>query len=1180
MAPPASKKRKISHSPPPEIEADDASFASGDDEVEDADDSGNREEDDMEDTHEEDAELDDLDNLNQDEEGASDEDEDEDAEEELDGGGEAAGSKARKSNGQAAKPKVASSRPGRGDAATASGGAYTGGTFKSNMFKLQVDEMLNHIRPKHGKREALAEATLHKLRNAIEQIPAREPLPIIEAERNLIKKSKVAVPFPEPRPTHDAKYKLEYAKPANINIAGSYPLKLSTRTSESLVVDMVITMPATMFQEKDYLNHRYFYKRAYYLACIAAGIQPSFSGDLTMVFDLLNGNPLQPILAVSPKPEAGNGTLHKWRINIIPAISESVFAKDKLLPSKNCVRPTNPTEAEDGTQKLLATPFYNSSLQSDTQITAYLKVLHGASGRCEAFKDACLLGRVWLRQRGLSGDIAQGGFGNFEWAAMMAVLLQTGGPSGVPLLSPGYSSYQLFKATLQYLSVKDLVKQPAVLQAEGVKLTSQDGQPIFFDGARNHNVLFKVTPWAYKQLRKNARTTLLMLGDALFDQFEASFILREDVLLQKSDIVTTIPASALVPSSEADRDFLQRYNKLHSVLSRGLGDRITEVRLQFPATEQWALGSARPVAGRKGLVVVAITFDPANINRAVDHGPSAESKKEAAEFRRFWGERAELRRFRDGSILESLVWSAEGGVSIVQQIVAYLLERHFDKEVSGAAAFYGEVLARFVKHNSGTGSFLPVMEAFKTLENDIRGMEEMPLAIRQILPASSQLCYSSIDVPMAGMQKHMKNPADVVIQFEGSGRWPDDLVAIQRTKIAFLLKLNELFQGSAPGVTARLGLENEEVDILNQAYLDVIYANGSAFRLRIHHDREQTLIDRILKDKSADPRSKESAAVALAVYKRDFVKTPAHAQAVAKLCTRHPALSPTIRLVKKWFASHLLASHFAPELLELIAIRAFVQPWPWQAPSSPQAGFLRTLAFLSRWDWRADPLIVDLGGDMKPADVQAITTRFEAWRKLDPALNRVAVFAASSVDPEGTTWTDGTPVRVVAGRMSALAKAATQAAETRALQLEPASLFVSPLADYDFVLHLSSGFAEDGRKKKKNKSVQQFKNLVVQDEARAELVGFRPIDAYLQELRNLYGQAFVLFYGGGESKAVGGLWSPQTGKRTWKVNLAYSTLPVKGEEEGDVDTVINKEGILAEIARLGGDMIERVEVNR
>lgn len=895
-----------------------------------------------------------------------------------------------------------------------------------------------------------------------------------------------------------------------------------------------------------------------------------------MRFESLHGNPLQPIIVVEPK-SAVNGSLDKWRVNVIPAIPQDTFSDDKVLPSKNCVRPAKTSDADGSPSELPATPFYNSTVQADGQVTAYLKFLHSASTKCEAFKDACLLGRIWLRQRGLSSQLARGGFGNFEFAASMALLLQAGGPSGSALLSPGYSSYQLFKATLQFLATKDLVKQPLSVEAGDVKLISEDGSPVLFDGQRSHNILYKMTAWSYKRLRRESRTTLQMLSDSSSDSFEGTFILRSDNPLQRSDFVTTMPADVIKPDTDADYKNLSQYSKMYAVLSRGLGDRVTEIALQAPLSGTWDIASARPVQGRKIDLVVALTVDPANVSRAVDHGPSAEQKKEAADFRRFWGPKAELRRFRDGSILESLVWSAKEGPSILQQIISYLLERHFGADVSASAVFFGDGFTHLMKH-SGTAPFQPVMEAFKTLETDIRGMEEMPLSIRQVMPADAQLRYSTIQVPLEGAAKLMKSPADVVVLFEGSGRWPDDLVAIQRTKIAFLLKIGELFEGSIEGVTARVGLENEGVDILNQAYLDVTYSTtGAAFRLRIHHDREETLLNRILKDKSADPKSRESAATGLAAYKRNYLKAPLHTQAVQKLCTRYPALSPTIRLTKKWFASHLLADHFADEIIELFAIHVFVQPWPWQTPSSAQTGFLRTLSFLARWDWRAEPLIVDLGGDMKAESVQAINTRFEAWRNLDPALNRIALFAASSVDTDGTTFTDGAPALVVAGRMSALARAAAQEVENKGIQLEPASLFVSPLGDYDFVLHMNPEFVEGLAKKNKS---SQFKNLATQGTAQAELVGFHPVESFLQELRHLYGHAVVLFYGGKGSKVIAGLWSPQTAKRSWKVNLAYSVLPLKGEGEGSVDAVINKEGILAEMARLGDDLVTKVEMNK
>lgn len=69
----------------------------------------------------------------------------------------------------------------------------------------------------------------------------------------------------------------------------------------TLSIDMVIVMPASIFQEKDYLNYRYFYKRAYYLACIVAGIQESVKEDFSLEFEYLNGNSLHPILVVKSK---------------------------------------------------------------------------------------------------------------------------------------------------------------------------------------------------------------------------------------------------------------------------------------------------------------------------------------------------------------------------------------------------------------------------------------------------------------------------------------------------------------------------------------------------------------------------------------------------------------------------------------------------------------------------------------------------------------------------------------------------------------------------------------------------------------------------------------------------------------------------------------------------------------
>ncbi|KAF1352035.1 pre-rRNA processing protein-like protein Utp22 [Delphinella strobiligena] len=1151
MAVPASKRRKLSHSPSEEGSGDERASAASEELNQDGRGEDMRfENESVEDDYSS-------------EEMNGEEDEESDVDEMSNQSADRKSAKSAK-----AQKKPQSTKRANTSTLEASAAAYTGGTFQSNMFKLQVDEMLGQIRPRQGKREKTAEEALHKLKKAIDHIPAREPMSVNDAERDLIKKSKVAIPFPEPRPAHDVKYKLAYAKPANINVVGAYPLKLATRTDKSLAIDMLVTIPKSLLQEKDYINHRYFYKRSYYMACIAAGLKSALAKDLVVKFANFHDNPLHPILVVQAKEQKSE---NNWQINIIPGLPETAFSNDKLLPSKNCVRPAKEGDSDDNTLLALpSTPFYNASVQADSQITAYLKLLHQASTSCEAFKDACLLGRVWLRQRALTSQTGKGGFGNFEWAALVAVLLQTGGGNGMPLLSSGYSSYQLFKATLQYLAAKDLVKQPAVLQAGNLTLNTEHGQPTFFDGARSMNILYKMTASSYQYLHSEARTTLQMLSDTLGDTFESAFILRADNVLQRHDVTVNLPLSALSSADAEDRDLLARYQSIHTVLARGLGDRATQLQLVLPSQETWETGSARPSFNRKGELSINITLNPANTSRSVDHGPAAENKKEAAEFRKFWGEKAELRRFRDGAILESLVWSTkEGGLPIVQQIITWLLWRHFGKPVAEQLSYHGDEFAKLVKHSSGISAFQPLMEAFKTLETDLRAMDDLPLTIRSLMPADPQLRYASPSAPMDN-NTAMKTPANVVIQFEGSGRWPDDLVAIQRTKIAFLLQISTLYTNLESGVVSRVGLENQDLDFQNQGFLDVTYpSTGSSFRIRVHHDREQTLLERILKDKSAAPSTKESASQALSAYKRNYLRSPAHTAAVQKLCTRHSALSPTIRVLKKWFEGHLLTSHFADELIELFAINTFTRPWPFQPPSSVRTAFTRTLSFLSRWGWRSEPLIVDINADLKAESTQVITTRFEAWRKLDPSLNRVCLFVASSVDTEGTTWTDGVPAKVVSGRMTALAKAATGVIEAQGLSVEPESLFVSPTNEYDFVIHLAS------TNKKKSRKSSEFKNLIVADEADPDVVGFAPQELFYQEVERVYGQAVVLFKGEG---VIAGLWTPYTSSRGWKVNLAYSTIPVKDGEE--VLAEVNKEGILKEIARLGDDLVKKIDVNR
>jgi U3 small nucleolar RNA-associated protein 22 len=236
-------------------------------------------------------------------------------------------------NAPATKAKQAQSQPKRtkddDDSAL-----YAGELYKSSMFKLQVDEMLAEVRPNYGKRFNGADDALRQLKCLIEAIEDREALSVstvpsmkyfvltlnkqVTDATKLQKSHKITIPFPNPMPDKNAAYKLAYTRPSNINIVGSYTLKTMVRTDSVLSIDMVIVMPESIFQEKDYLNYRYFYKRAYYLACIVAGIQEAVNDDFSLNFEFLNGNTLHPILVAKPKSsECWKSIFGEVKTNII-----------------------------------------------------------------------------------------------------------------------------------------------------------------------------------------------------------------------------------------------------------------------------------------------------------------------------------------------------------------------------------------------------------------------------------------------------------------------------------------------------------------------------------------------------------------------------------------------------------------------------------------------------------------------------------------------------------------------------------------------------------------------------------------------------------------------------------------------------------------------------------------------
>lgn len=1081
----------------------------------------------------------------------------------------------RESREQELSGRTDSQRPRPQPVTSAAELATASGQFKSGLFKLQVDELLSQLRSDHATQLSSVEQHLRRLKSIIENIPEIPPKPIVDAETDLRRKTGVIIPFPEPRPNSDVKYTLQYAKPSNINVVGSFALKTGAKGLEDSTIDLAVTIPRLILQKKDYLDYRYFYKRAYYIACIAAGIKGSDKSTFDLHYAYQDDDRLRPVILVKfNEGKHGDNGHSKLSIRILTAVEDDVFPVSQTMPTSSTVHRT--LTAHDNLDSSAVPEFaaiYNSVLRSESSVTAYLKLLHGAVTRCPAFRDACILGRTWLRQRGFGTSIVRGGFGHFEWAIVIALLLETGASNGKPLLSTNYNSYQLFKATMQFLSGKDLLTPFVLFSSEVKQSFPSSSHPTFFDGKRGVNLLYKMSTCSYQLLRHECTTTVKMLGDTEFDYFDRIFINRVDYPLCRFDQVVTFKPYSKQSSALATFSYGR---SLYIVLEKALGDRAKLIHVICGDSHQWRINAGMNEDGNDS-VTVGLLLNPDASYRIVDHGPSADDKKAAHDFRTFWGDKAELRRFKDGTIAESLVWSdrqADG--SIIRQIIAYIIPRHFELE-QDAISFTGldshdrSPTIRDLMQPATV--FQPILDAFGSVETMLRNLDGLPLTFRQLYPGSPALRYASLQSPLGPRPE----PIDIILQFEGSSRWPDNLEGIQMTKLSFLIRIGELLEEFEKDISCRAGLKDTTSKVQNTAFLDIDLSPGVTFRLRIYHEREQVLLERHLKDPELTSREKEEFASALIAHKRTFTQQLLHTQAIQMLSTRFSLLSPTIRAFKHWVRSHLLESHFCGELLELLVCWAFLYPYPWSTPASVSSGLLRTLYFLSTWDWQREPLVLDFNDELTPGDIADIKTRFTAWRKIDPLMNTISLFVASNIDHEGVTWTQqAKPPKVIALRMASLAKAAMDLVREKGPGLCITDLFRSPLRDYDFVLHLNPKRAAG------SKSQTIYKNLQDPELLRRGASGPSAVTHFISELDRLFGNHIMFFHGIGERMVVAGLWKPHATKpRSFGLKLTYSTTPAIGHDDPEGDSVaLNKDATLITIATLGGDLITKLEVNR
>lgn len=1043
---------------------------------------------------------------------------------------------------------------------------------------LQTSNLLKETTPDYASILKRARRTTDSVISAIKDVPSQPEMSFAEAQSFSQKTLRVTIPWSH-RPATGIQYKFSFVTPTKITIDGGLVQQLSAK-SDSPTLVLRPEMPDQMFDDKDYLDYRAIHKRAFYLSCIASTMRAKLEKEFEIKFSYANGLDLVPILHIKAQI---SGKSFVYEIN--PSFPPSLGRVEKMTPNHNCIRKSNSGDKNE------PTPRYNSIVRDLASSDELSKLIQSAAGTARNFRDACRLGDIWLRQRSMSSSVEQGGFGLIEWATLCALLLVSGRQGGA-LLLPRYNALQFFKGVLQVLSLRDAY-DPYVLRGDN-KLENSD-TPTIYDSVTGVNLLYKMTPWSYGRLKHHATTSLTQLNLKKINAFDATFVSKVSESSLEFEQSYTINLGA---TEDNTNDIASR---MHKILKRGFGDRVTLLSLFTDSSKSWKITSSAPTT-KPGSIRIGMLLDSEAALRFVDQGPSVEDKEATKDFRDFWGDKAELRKFKDGTITETLVWSKVSRV--LEQIVKYLLQRHFKiqpKDIRSSPYLQKLQLSDFVPADE---AFAVVNQKLQSLISTLHHLDGLPLPVRSVNAASDLARSSSLMSPLAPGQVQ---PINVVIQFDTSGRWPDNLQAIQYTKIAFLTKIGDLLSKHDKSFECNVGLEyiaTSGVGTHNTSYLDIVQPAPSpqlppiVFRLRIYHERELHLVQQALAAKNTlSPQLRDSYQTALQTQKQVMARVN-HTIAVISLITAFPALSATIRLLKQFLSVHQLTPHISEEVIEILACNAFLNPAPWSVPGTSTAAFSRCLYFLSRWDWSIEPLIVDLsaGQDMTMPQRQELQTRFHAWRKLDPNMNSVAWFVGTNLDETGVMWTQGVigndpkPARVVASRLTALASATVEllksvdAREDKLMTDEDwAAIFTSSHDDFDFVLNLKESII--GRGRSQHLMNGKFKNLQLASAMDTDTTGIDTVSAYFEELQQSFGSVAIFFHGGkhSDSTAICGLWRPHVrsgSARQLKIRLGMSTMPYHmfdtAEDKADDLCLPNVEGMLCEMARMGQGIVSSV----
>lgn len=1059
--------------------------------------------------------------------------------------------------------------------------------FHSSLLRLQVEEVLKEVRLPE-KKKARIDVFLQEIKQRIMKVPSTPETKLIDQDW---------LPEGVRVPLHQVPYTVKgsfrFLPPAKVTVVGSY--LLGTCIRPDINVDVALTMPREILQDKDGLNQRYFRKRSLYLAHLAHHLarDPLFG---CVRFTYPSGCHLKPSLLL--RPHGKDERLVTVRLH--PCPPPDFFRPCRLLPSKNNVRSAwfrgqNP--GEDVPEP--PTPHYNSWILQDISLEAHLQLLSAVLDSAQGLQDGVALLKVWLRQREL--DKGLGGFSSFLMSMLVAFLVST------RKIHSTMSGYQVLRSVLQFLGTTDLTVSglSMCLRSDPSLPAVADFQQafpvVFLDSSGQLNLCADVTAATYHQVQHEAQLSMALLDSKADDGLQMLLMTPKPMIRAFDHVLHVRPLSRLQAAchrlklwpelQDHGGDYVSAaVGPLTSLLEQGLGPRLRLLAHSRPPVLEWDIAQDPPKHRDSGTLTLGLLLRPEGLTSVLELGPEAD-QPEAADFRQFWGSRSELRRFQDGSIREAVVWEAASMAQkrlIPCQVVTHLLALHADIPETCVHYVGGflDTLIQGPKEISSTGeeALAAVVRCYDDLSHLLWGLKELPLTVSAVQGTHPVLRYTEVFPPApmhpaSSFYEHQREhaallprpdkpcpayvePMTVVCHLEGSGQWPQDAEAIRRVRAAFQLRLSELLK-QHHGLQCRPASE----------YTDVL-KDGFVFRICVAYQKEPQILRETRSPEGMISLRDTPASLRLEKNTRHL---PLLTSALHGLQQQHPAFSGVARLAKRWVRAQLLGDGFTDESLDLLAAALFLHPEPFTPPSSPQVGFLRFLSLVSTFDWKNSPLVVNLNGDLTAEEQVEIRSSFLAARTQLPVMVIV-----TPQDRRGSVWTQDSPSAQILQQLVVLAAESLSILEKQLMDPhgpgDIRTVFRPPLDMYDVLIRLSTRHIPRHRQAVDSPAASFCRGQLSKPGSPSlmPVLGYDPPQLYLAQLREAFGDLALFFYDQHGGTVIGVLWKP-TGFQSQPFKASSTKgrmVECRGE---DLVLVPNVEAILEDFAILGEGLVQAVE---